>query len=571
MFFEGLIGIASGIFTFWGLFAVGQLALALKGVQYKGIHGKVVVGFGLFHLFFLGISMFLPTGFIWYTCVALFLLAIFFQLKDIKKSDSNFSWLFPLLISVIFLPYLFRLFSPPIFTDGLFYYLPSIAWVFTNGLAFNPYLTQYTTMPQGVEYLFTIPFGFAGYAGVRSLDALGTVALIHLIYQSGKDLFGKRKSEIFVLSALLIKGTFFLVFATGKIDTWNTYVVMTGILFFCQSHRKDHLIGAFVIFSIALGLKYTNYLLLFLPLIYLWIQILRTLGGKPAFITSIIPLMFIAPVLIRNHWLVNNPFAPLIQLDGQSRYVASHGTAVVSNAQFQISGELSGKELMWELLQEGLRYRSTLIFLLFLLVAWLLWKKRVFLARELKLACMLWLLMGIPWMLVLGNTAQPLRFVWAPLLLTVLIFILGLNQWILYKKYDTGILEKISKLTLLLVVGTAIYAKHYHYFPDYFTQKNRTLPEWYTLIGSDHYSISYQFKALGLHHARVNYRVPVVLGAFEINDYGNIPTQEEFIESKDSMIEGFDYCLDRGMEKLAEIPLEDIVLQSGEFFVYRIK
>jgi hypothetical protein len=179
--------------------------------------------------------------------------------------------------------------------------------------------------------------------------------------------------------------------------------------------------------------------------------------------------------------------------------------------------------------------------------------------------------MGIPWMLVLGNTSQPLRFVWAPLLLTVLIFILGFHQWILYKKHDTGILENITKFTLLLVIGITIYAKHYHYFPDYFTHKNRTLPEWYALIGSDHYSIFYEFKALGLHHARVNYQVSVIFGAFEVNDYGNIPTQEEFNEAKDSMSEGFEYCFDSGMEKLAKIPREDIVLQSGEFFVYRVK
>ena len=72
----------------------------------------------------------------------------------IKLFKKDYLVLFVLF--VVFLPFLSRLMSPPTSADGLSFYLPSVEWVYNYGLAFNPYLTGYTTMPMGAEYFYSI-------------------------------------------------------------------------------------------------------------------------------------------------------------------------------------------------------------------------------------------------------------------------------------------------------------------------------------------------------------------------------------------------------------------------------
>ena len=118
---------------------------------------------------------------------------------------------------------------------------------------------------------------------------------------------------------------------------------------------------------------------------------------------------------------------------------------------------------------------------------------------------------------------------------------------------------------------TIIYSKHSFYIVNFFKLPNKSLPEWYSLVGKNHYAISYRFKELGLHHQNVHYQAPVALGAFDVEDYGNIPDQEELARMKLAPDPQGDFVLGMGKEKLASLQKEDIVVQYGDYFIYKLR
>lgn len=564
-----LLAVFSGLFCMIGLFALGSWAIAFSKRDTQDLHFRVVIGLGVFYMFFYTLSWVLLASWVWHGSWLLLLVSICTQFRQLAKVRLGVPDLFFGLLVLVFMPYFFRLFSPPVSEDGLSFYLPNIAWIHAYGLTFNPYLTNYTTMPLGIEYLFSIPFGFAGHRGVVVMDAMGTLALVHLLYQFSQKHLSRTKSQLFVVATLLIKGTFFFVFASGKIDTWNTYVFMTGLFLFSEAAQKRDWQGAFLVFSIALGLKFTNYILLLLPLIVCWFLVFKNQGFGKAIILAFVPLFFVGSVLVRNYVLVNNPFAPLVQLDGQSRFVAIHQDEGTASETLRSIGELWDVDKVSALIQLVVRHSQYFLVVIFIVLGWFFWKKRSSMVMELRWAGVVIVLMYIPWLLLLGNTIQPLRFIWAPLMLIIWAALLWIDSW--EKKSSSSGSKRLGLILFSLcstILITTVYLKHFHYIPDFFAQRNRTTANWYSHVGRDHYAFSYRFKELGLHRAKVNYRMPVALGAFSIGDYGSIPTQEEFYLSKEDSKE-VEYILDFGNHKLIGIPAEKIVLQSGEYFVYR--
>ena len=565
---NSLIAIVSCCFCFIGLFSLGSWVLAFMKCGTEEFHFRIVVGLGVFYFFFYTSSWILSAQWVGYASSMLLLFCIFTQYDQWPKLRRRVPYLFFGILVLTFLPYFFRMFSPPVSEDGLSFYLPNIAWIHTHGLSYNPYLTNYTTMPLGVEYLFSVPFGWAGYQGVVLMDALGTLALIHLLYQSSRRYMNRTKSQLVVVAALLIKGTFFFVFASGKIDTWNTYALMTGLFLFIRASQKKDWQSAFVVFSIALGLKFTNYILLLFPLILCWILVVKNQGIKKAFLLAFVPLFFVGSVLVRNYILVNNPLAPLVELEGQSRFVAIHQEKEAPSNSLTSFFETWEGDKISAVVQFSTRYSQVFLVVVSMMLGWFFWKKKSKVGMELKWAGVAIVMMYLPWILFLGNSTQPLRFIWAPLMLTIWAFV-GLIDSL---EKSGQIRFKMPGLALYLICTffliATVYRKHAHYIPDFFALQNQSLASWYSQVGRDHYALSYRFKELGLHHAKVDYRAPVALGAFALDDYGNIPTQEEFYMLRNDSA-AFEYVLDFGMHKLAAVPAEKVVIQSGEYFVYR--
>lgn len=563
-----LLAIVSCCFCFIGLFSLGSWVFTIGKSDSKEVHIRVVIGLGVLYLFFYCASWIFPPQWVWYGSWILLLFGICTQFRQLAKVRLDVPSLFFGFLALVFLPYFFRLFSPPVNEDGLSFYLPNIAWIHANGLSFNPYLTNYTTMPLGVEYLFSIPFGLAGYRGVALMDAFGTLALLHLLYQFSQRYMGKTKSQLVVVAALLIKGTFFFVFGSGKVDTWNTYVLMTGLFLFIEASKKSDWQGAFLVFSIALGLKFTNYMLMLLPLMVCWVLVIKHQGIGKAILLGLVPLFFVGSVLVRNYILVANPLAPLVHLEGQSRFVAMHQGEGKTAVSLRSLGELWDLDLVSTVIQLGDRYSQYFLVVLSMVLGWILWKNRSALAVELRWAGLVIILMFTPWFLILGSSPQPLRFIWAPLILFIWAGIRWIDSWEKSRPIGNKRLDLILFSLCSTVLITTVYFKHFYFIPHFFAQRNQSVATWYSQVGRDHYAFSYQFKEMGLHFAKVNYRKPVALGAFSIGEYGNIPTQEEFYFFMDDDGD-FEYVLDFGAEKFGAIPSEKIILQSGEYFVYR--
>tara|TARA_R110002072_G_scaffold250981_1_gene409717 strand:+ start:4695 stop:6413 length:1719 start_codon:yes stop_codon:yes gene_type:complete len=569
-FVEMLFSLLAAGFTFFGLFSLGNILASTTGLRSINGHGKIALGVGLFSFSFFLFSLFIPPAFVWYAWIFLFALAILTQRNFIVKSLGLIQWSDPFVwvLFVLFLPYIFRLVGLPLSDDGLSFYLPNVAWIFAKGIEFNPYLTNYTLMPLGMEYVFTIPFGFTGIPGVLVFDALGSIALLHLIYTVGKKLFSIRMAQVLVLTALLIKGTLFYLFGTGKIDTWNTYVIVSGIFLFIQNCRKREFTGVFLIFSIALGIKFTNWLLLILPLCYLFYELFRREKFRKVALLAMVPLFFAGSVMIRNQLEVNNPLAPIFLTGNESRFVETHG-------------KMPDEQILVELVNDGnenLSFMSGLlndfIFPLgVILVAliWVVWFRKVKISIELAQSLILIILMFLPWFIVLGNSNQPLRFIWTPLILGIVILLKAIDELLQSKPKLLENFKNIALGVLTLVAFTVVFSKHSFHMVNFFKFSNHSLSEWYSLAGKNHYAISYRFKEMGLHHADVHYKVPVALGAFDVDDYGNIPEQDELSRMSTSTILSADFVIDIGMDKLDTLPQEDIVMQYGDYFVYKLR
>lgn len=565
-----LLSIGAAAFVFLGLFSLGNVLVSQTKLSIADGHGKVALGLGLFYFLFLVFSLLFSPSLVWYACLLTFLIAIVSERKFILATLSRVQWKDPFigLLIVLFLPYIFRFFGPPVNDDGLSFYLPNVAWIFARGLEFNPYLTNFTTMPLGIEYLFTIPFGFTGISGIHALDALGAFALIHLLYSTGKYFFSVQTARVLVLSALLIKGTLFFVFASGKIDTWNTYIIMAGIVLFMKSVHNKEITGVFLIFSIALGIKYTNWILLLLPLVYLLFSIYqREKFRKVAFLT-LVPLFFTGSVMVKNQIHVNNPLAPIIYTGTESRYIENHGEIP---DQPQESPESKGGAILSFLKQLPQGIYPLGFFLFVLIILWNARRRKVEISTELVQSSILVLLMVLPWFIILGVSNQPLRYIWAPVLLGLAILLRAMEELLRSKTKVLFRFQKIAIGLLSVAAMTIIYTKHSFYIVDFFKLPNKSLPEWYGLVGEYHYAISYRFRELGLHHQNVHYQAPVALGAFDVEDYGNIPNQEELTRMKSSPELQGDFVLSRGKERLDSLQKEDIIVQYGDYFIYKLR
>jgi hypothetical protein len=572
MFLEIVLSLAGAGFSFLGLYALGAIFSLWTSLQFTNGHGKVALGFGLYYVLFVTLSILFSPPFVWYSLLFIFLVSIFFQRKSIFFYVSRLKLKVPFLglLLVLFLPYLFKFLNPSISPDGLDFYLPSVAWIYAHGLEFNPYLTNYTTMPQGVEYLFSLPFGLTGIGGIRALATLGAFGLLHLLYSSGKQLFSEPTARILVISSLLIRGTLFFMFSTGKIDTWNTYIIVAGIVLFLQSYRSGKVTEAFLIFSISLGIKYTNWLLLLLPLCYLLLILFRERQSWRIGFLALVPLFFIGSVMMRNQIQVNNPLAPLLKTGQESRYVSTHGGIPIRQSEEVLE---MGGNIMFPFFSQAMGFLThplTVILILVISVG-VFWIRKVTISIELAQGLVLVVLMILPWFLIFGFSDQPPRFIWAPLILGLILFLKLIEELYAVKAEKLILFQQTALWVLSLTALIVIYSRHSFYISNYFQLSDRTLPEWYSLADNDHYAISYRIKELGLHHRNVHYKVPVALGAFDVGDYGTIPEHEELEQMMTSDSVSGEFVLDKGQEKLDSLAKEDILIHYGDYFVYQLR
>jgi hypothetical protein len=160
----------SALFTAGSLYAMGRLLLGALGANRFGHHVALAIGFGINHLVFLSASLVMdgPAAVLFMNLLHAAFLGFYLMSRGRNALPTfRLEPLGTVLMLVVLLPYVFRLFSPPMNVDGLMFYLPNVEWVYHRGLAFNPHLTAYTTMPMAAEYLFAQAYGLGFGMPVR--------------------------------------------------------------------------------------------------------------------------------------------------------------------------------------------------------------------------------------------------------------------------------------------------------------------------------------------------------------------------------------------------------------------
>lgn len=279
------------------------------------------LGFGAYYFYYLLASLVLPAPWVVYLAYIIFAISIAISISDLRtfKARIERRQLMALgLVLLIFLPYVALVLSPPLGYDGINYYLPSVNWVFHKGLAFNPYLTRYTIMPQGAEYFFALGYPFGEYQGVRFLDLGIALIFILTVYEITKAFIALPWALHVTIGIVLFPKTFSWLVGQAKPD-------ILGLMFFLQLLyfliRKNYPI-AFVFLGLTLILKMTYWG--FSPALFL----LFIIGDAKRFFilanlkASIIPLLFLAPFLLKNQVQVGNPVPNLTHQS--SRFTKEH-------------------------------------------------------------------------------------------------------------------------------------------------------------------------------------------------------------------------------------------------------
>ena len=503
-FFEIITGLLSALFAITGIYAIGSLAgRYISTTRFKS-HFNVGLGFGVYQILFILLSLFQNAIFTNIASLFLLTISMIFARREIALLYKSIIKLFKkdylvlFVLFVVFLPFLSRLMSPPTSADGLSFYLPSVEWLYNYGLVFNPYLPRYTAMPQGTEYFYTLSYGIGGFSGVRWTDALFTLLLIHLIYSFCRGLMSLVFARLTTILCLLIPGTFFFVFGTGKVDTIGVYIVMMGFAFLITNWKIKQLNSIIVLFSISLGVKYTNWPLIVLPLTFLiFYQLIKQFSFK-SIIIAFIPFLFIGPVLIKNKININNPLAPLIYNANQSRYVKSHGSLPESVLNKKVIKKLPGFDKFK--ISKKLKYGT--LFFLGLSICWIIFR---FFPKSALPEAWLWALYLIlslfPWFYSLGFSNQPLRFIWAPIMLTIIASNVLIETFTRNKtKFNTHLSKGLLAISIITLISVG-YIKHGNRIQYFLNSQTMSLESWYSLVGKDHYGFSLKIKDLNIKYS----------------------------------------------------------------------
>lgn len=218
-----------------------------------------------------------------------------------------------------------RVAGPPVLSDGLKHYLPSVEWLFYRGLDFNPFLTRYTTMPQAGEYLYSLVWGPGGHAAVRWLDALFAFQMQALLFEAFRRNLNRHLALLLALGLYFLPHSIFWIFGQGKIDALSIGATAAGLFLLLGSERREKpwLVG--LMLALPLAIKYTNWVLLVVPWLIFLVDGLVKGQFRKYFLLALLPGFFLGPVLLRNQLLTNNPLAPLLPVQNPKVFVHTHG------------------------------------------------------------------------------------------------------------------------------------------------------------------------------------------------------------------------------------------------------
>lgn len=503
------------------------------------------IGFELFNPknVFIIVSMILLASFLFYTRTNFNII-----ISNVKSRDN---WV----ILIILFTAVFALFSPNVGADGPSFYIPNVDWISRFGNKFNPYLTQYTTMPLAIEHIYTFPYKLFGEGGLRTTDFVIGFLLIKLLLSTSKKYLGNSFYYTPAILALLIPGSILMLIGTGKIDIQSSLLIFTGFVYTIKP-TKDKLLLGFVIFSIALGAKYSNWIILGIPTILIWLRLLKHLKLKYALLLLLLPCLFLSVTLIKNYVHVNSALAPLILNGNESRFISTHGglPAPLEPSEFNVLLFVVAmvKEYMY------------LIFLISLLTL-VFFKRKNLLNEGLDFTLILVVTALLSFAVIVQFSPQPNRFVLGILCMSLVLICFSIQGLKIQGKAKFGIPFALNRmviftLALWLVLVKSDSVKHF------WTSLNTSELLWYESVEKEHYTYSLKIKELGLINKNTLFFNRPSLNFFEAGDYGALPTDSIRYNQDYRSTDQYDFICG-GINKMASLKENRRVLFESRSFV----
>jgi hypothetical protein len=572
-----IIAIFASIFTIGSLFSMGKLAFHF--VKNDGFDGFVAIGigFGINHLLFLIVSLFLkgPSAVI---CMNILhaLSILMFLLRGSKfyfKSGFSGTAIFVILL-IITLPYLFQIASPPMNIDGLSFYLPNTEWVYHRGLSFNPHLTNYTTMPMACEYLFAQAYGMGGRWAVLFTDTTFGALTLFLCYRTGRILLSPIWTIIFILTILLFPQGILYLLGAAKVDMVNTFLLLSAISLLFRPKITGPLVWILVaLFSISCAIKYLSWLQLIIPISVCILYIWNKQGWRTMMLACLIPLFFTGPVLLKNQLQVGNPLAPLVWNAGQHTYIAAHQGIDLNSILVgeEISANRSSflrKVVVKVYTQIGLwLYAIALILLIFARLSGLD-------LRQLKFP--LFFLLGslIPWHAYVGTSLQPTRFTLPLLILLalIIIFLIMSLTRIHLKRYLhlVGYFFFVFGISLNLFNS---YVKHGHYMTRFWDAQKTSLKDWYASDGKYQFAMTQQLVDEGWLEKNIMFLSSLNYGLVPFDKIDKVHTDFDLLKNQrgfQSLVGQYDYVFCRlGDREKYDLMDKEVIIQVGNYFLLK--
>ncbi len=527
----------SALFIVGSLYAMGRLLLDSLGSERFGHHVALGIGFGLNHLCFLTASLFLngPNAVLAMNLMHSAVLGYFLVTRGRKGIPMvRLEPLGAILMLVVMLPYVFRLFSPPVDVDGFRFYLPNVEWVYHRGLAFNPHLTAYTTMPMAAEYLFSQAYGLAGLPAVVLTDALFCILYISLVYRYARLLLPRSWASACLFAILLFPQSATYLFGSGKVDMVLVYLLLAAGSMLTHPINPRRVTLILTLFFIACSVKYPVWLQLLFPSLAGMVYLLFRRQWRLSVLVCMLALSFIGPVMLKNAVQVGNPLAPIVYSPWQTRYLAStHTSETWGQVWSPVSkGIEQGKSLVVAL---AIFLSYSFVFILYAVFGILLSISLILRIdlEKVRLHILFLLLMLIPWHLYFYDQPQPPRFLLFPmmLLMTVNVFL------------ARGISARLSpewepflgiSLAAVLLLGTLVnsYASHGRYLDSYRRAGNGSLTAWYESEGKHHYAASRRMFEEGWLDRKVMYLKPLAIGTIPFSRMHRVPTDADIMVNR---------------------------------------
>lgn len=577
-FSELAASVFSALMLIASLYSIGGLLHARLRWKNVGADAALITGMAFNHLVFVLLSLCFEGGTTVMLMHILHIIALAMALMRHPQWFQTFrriSWKPPVILLVLYLPYLCSPLSPPLNYDAMFAYVHNAEWVYHHGLAFNPSSTAYTTMPMGAEYLFAQAFPIGGKLSIFLLDAFFGILLVRRTYLVATRFISQRASMLLVLCLLLIPEGIPFLFGIAKVDPINIYLIISGFAWVMEFQRPFRLWFALLAFSMACAVKYTGWLQLCLPIIIIVLMIVKNRGWSKGAFAALLPVLFIGPVLVKNLIQTGNPLVGLKWSPSQQVYVEPHAGMTKADLSKKISGNIGQlSDPVKATIQVAYYYLNFLLYgvLILLLITALAMRVQISDHRTILLLLAAAL---IPWHVFVGDSLQPPRFMLPYYFVIMLLcFIIG-SRVMRHLGMGTGFLLRYAFMAAFTFTFFNTYYRHGKRIPGFLQSQAIPLHQWYEQSGNYVFSMTTRLRDEGWLCHRIMFMSPIAKGLLSADQLSGDHADSSrwaYRTQFSAMRDRYDYvlCSDKDILKygLGDRP---VMIQSGHMYLLKLK